>query len=81
MYGFISLAWCTFTMVPLNLITESTGTYLCTNLVLKCSLVSMVLKGVIKNTVKKICNKCQVIKRHGFVRVICENPKHKQRQG
>ncbi|RAP29782.1 50S ribosomal protein L36 [Candidatus Marinamargulisbacteria bacterium SCGC AG-343-D04] len=30
---------------------------------------------------KKICNKCKVIKRHGVVRVICEIPKHKQRQG
>ena len=29
----------------------------------------------------KICNKFQVIRRHGGVRVICENPKHKQRQG
>ncbi|WP_456152846.1 50S ribosomal protein L36, partial [Mogibacterium sp.] len=24
---------------------------------------------------------CKVIKRHGKVMVICENPKHKQRQG
>ena len=33
------------------------------------------------DSVKKICDKCQIIKRHGVVRVICENPKHKQRQG
>lgn len=32
-------------------------------------------------SVKKICDKCKVIKRKGIVRVICENPKHKQRQG
>ena len=32
-------------------------------------------------SVKKICDKCKVIKRHGVVMVICENPKHKQRQG
>ena len=32
-------------------------------------------------SVKKICDKCKVIKRWGIVRVICENPKHKQRQG
>ncbi|MBL1627307.1 50S ribosomal protein L36, partial [Klebsiella pneumoniae] len=30
---------------------------------------------------KPICSKCKVIKRHGKVMVICENPKHKQRQG
>ena len=32
-------------------------------------------------SVKKICDKCKVIKRYGVVMVICENPKHKQRQG
>ena len=25
--------------------------------------------------------KCKVIRRHGVVMVICENPRHKQRQG
>lgn len=28
-----------------------------------------------------ICPKCKVIKRKGVVRVICMNPRHKQRQG
>ncbi len=32
-------------------------------------------------SVKKRCRKCKVIRRHGVVRVICENPRHKQRQG
>ena len=32
-------------------------------------------------TVKKICDKCKIIKRNGKVMVICENPKHKQKQG
>ena len=32
-------------------------------------------------SVKPISDKCKVIKRHGKVMVICENPKHKQRQG
>ncbi len=32
-------------------------------------------------SVKKRCNKCKIIKRKGVVRVICEIPKHKQRQG
>jgi len=28
-----------------------------------------------------MCDKCRVIKRHGKIMVICENAKHKQRQG
>ena len=32
-------------------------------------------------SVKKICDKCKIIKRNGKVMVICENPKHKQKQG
>jgi large subunit ribosomal protein L36 len=35
----------------------------------------------VRASVKKICVKCKVITRHGVVRVICENAKHKQRQG
>ena len=35
----------------------------------------------VKASVKKRCDKCKIIKRNGTVRVICENPKHKQRQG
>jgi len=30
---------------------------------------------------KKMCEKCKVIRRHRRVMVICENPRHKQRQG
>jgi large subunit ribosomal protein L36 len=30
---------------------------------------------------KKICPKCKIVKRKGVVRVICENKRHKQRQG
>ncbi len=37
------------------------------------------MKG--RPSVKKICDKCKIIKRNGKVLVICENPKHKQRQG
>ena len=40
-----------------------------------------VLKMKVKPSVKKICDKCKIIKRHGKIMVICENPKHKQRQG
>ncbi len=35
----------------------------------------------VRASVKKICDKCKIIKREGVVRVICINPKHKQRQG
>ena len=35
----------------------------------------------VRASVKKICIKCKVIKRNGVVRVICRDPKHKQRQG
>jgi large subunit ribosomal protein L36 len=35
----------------------------------------------VRASVKKICEHCKVINRKGVVRVICKNPKHKQRQG
>jgi large subunit ribosomal protein L36 len=35
----------------------------------------------VRSSVKKICDKCKVIKRNGQVRVICTTPKHNQRQG
>ena len=35
----------------------------------------------VRASVKPICDKCKVIKRKGVVRVICSNPRHKQRQG
>jgi len=35
----------------------------------------------VRPSVKKICDKCKIIHRKGIVRVICDNPKHKQRQG
>ena len=35
----------------------------------------------VRASVKKICNKCKVIRRKGVVRVLCVNTKHKQRQG
>ena len=40
-----------------------------------------IFKMKVRPSVKKICDKCKVIKRNGKVMVICENPKHKQRQG
>jgi len=35
----------------------------------------------VRASVKKICDKCKIVHRKGVVRVICENAKHKQRQG
>ncbi|MCH9817137.1 50S ribosomal protein L36 [Candidatus Nanopelagicales bacterium] len=35
----------------------------------------------VKPSVKPMCDKCRVIRRKGVVRVICENQRHKQRQG
>jgi large subunit ribosomal protein L36 len=38
-------------------------------------------KMKVRASVKKMCEKCKIVKREGVVRVICVNPKHKQRQG
>lgn len=38
-------------------------------------------KMKVRASVKKICNKCKIIKRKGIIRVICSDPRHKQRQG
>lgn len=35
----------------------------------------------VRASVKPICDQCSMVKRRGIVRVICSNPKHKQRQG
>ena len=35
----------------------------------------------VRASVKRICDKCKVIRRRGVVRIICTNQKHKQRQG
>jgi len=35
----------------------------------------------VKSSVKRICAKCKIVRREGVLRVICSNPKHKQRQG
>lgn len=40
-----------------------------------------VLVMKVRASVKRICPKCKVIKRKGVVRIICVNPRHKQRQG
>src|SRR5688500_3881756 len=35
----------------------------------------------VRTSVRKICRKCKIVRRRGVVRVICEDPRHKQRQG
>lgn len=35
----------------------------------------------VRASVKKMCRNCKVIKRNRVVRVICTDPRHKQRQG
>ena len=35
----------------------------------------------VRPSVKPMCEKCKIIKRKGVVRVICSDPRHKQRQG
>ncbi|HEY9696512.1 MAG: 50S ribosomal protein L36 [Cyanobacteria bacterium J06634_6] len=35
----------------------------------------------VRASVRRMCEKCRVIRRRGRVMVICSNPKHKQRQG
>ncbi|OUU77781.1 MAG: 50S ribosomal protein L36 [Opitutia bacterium TMED67] len=35
----------------------------------------------VQASVKKMCEKCRIVRRRGKLIVICPNPKHKQRQG
>ena len=35
----------------------------------------------VRASVKRICENCKLIRRHGKLLVICSNPRHKQRQG
>ncbi|MDZ7843152.1 MAG: 50S ribosomal protein L36 [Gammaproteobacteria bacterium] len=35
----------------------------------------------VRASVRKICRNCKIIRRSGLVRVICSDPRHKQRQG
>jgi len=35
----------------------------------------------VRPSVKPLCETCRIIRRKGVVRVVCKNPRHKQRQG
>ena len=35
----------------------------------------------VQASVKRLCRNCKIIRRKGVVRLICSDPRHKQRQG
>jgi large subunit ribosomal protein L36 len=35
----------------------------------------------VRSSVRRVCERCRIVRRKGVVRVICTNPRHKQRQG
>ncbi len=35
----------------------------------------------VRSSVRIMCENCRIIKRKNVIRVICKNPKHKQKQG
>jgi large subunit ribosomal protein L36 len=35
----------------------------------------------VRSSVRRICAKCKIVRRRGVVRIICSDPRHKQRQG
>jgi large subunit ribosomal protein L36 len=35
----------------------------------------------VRASIKRICKNCKIIRREGVLRVLCTNPRHKQRQG
>lgn len=41
----------------------------------------MEMKMKVAASVKRMCRNCKIVKRKDVVRVICSDPRHKQRQG
>ncbi|MFA4830651.1 MAG: 50S ribosomal protein L36 [Patescibacteria group bacterium] len=35
----------------------------------------------VRSSAKLRCSKCKMVRRRGVIYVICDNPRHKQRQG
>ena len=35
----------------------------------------------VRSAVKRLCENCRIIRRRGVLRVICSDPRHKQKQG
>jgi large subunit ribosomal protein L36 len=38
-------------------------------------------KMKVRASVKRLCESCKIVRRKNVVRVICKNPRHKQKQG
>ncbi|MBN1686846.1 MAG: 50S ribosomal protein L36 [Spirochaetales bacterium] len=34
----------------------------------------------VRASIKPMCDNCKIIRRKGVLRIVCTNPKHKQRQ-
>ncbi len=35
----------------------------------------------VRTSVRRLCVNCKIVRRRGVLRVICKDPRHKQRQG
>ena len=35
----------------------------------------------VRASIKRLCERCKIVKRKGVLRVLCSNPRHKQKQG
>jgi len=35
----------------------------------------------VRASIRPLCKNCKVVRRAGVLRVLCKNPRHKQRQG
>ncbi|NLE68052.1 MAG: 50S ribosomal protein L36 [Lentisphaerae bacterium] len=35
----------------------------------------------VRSSIKRMCERCKIVRRKGVVRIRCANPRHKQRQG
>ena len=53
----------------------------CESIEFKTSIIYIIKFMKVRPSVKKMCSQCRVIKRKGRIMVICEQKKHKQRQG
>lgn len=56
-----------------------------TRLAPKCLLGRLYLAAVVvmkvRASVRRMCDKCKIVRRRGVVFVVCADPRHKQRQG
>ncbi len=80
--GFVVGPFCPDTVACLHVTADMRGRIIHHRLGIDTqSPIEKVARMKVQPSVKKICDKCKVIRRHGRVMVICENPRHKQRQG